>query len=124
MDAASSNTCSASKAQRRMSPVHHDPASCGHEDASAQESHVLAADPAPDAPSCPYKGCLTTIHVGNGLYLEKLVIDEDDASIEGPPTPDNEESGKANMPATKRQRVSTTSPTALAASFARALFLI
>ncbi|BDA43591.1 hypothetical protein COCOBI_04-6040 [Coccomyxa sp. Obi] len=121
LDAASFNSCTAPEAHCRNTPGLHGTASGGHEDHEAQELQRLA-DPLPDDSSCPFQSCL--IKAGNGLYLEKLVIDEDAASIEGPPTPDNEESGKVNMPATKRQRVSTTSPTALAASFARALFLI
>lgn len=121
MDVASSNSSIAPEAHCRSTAVLHGTASGGHEDHGAEKSHRLA-DPLPDESSCPFKSCLS--NAGNGLYLEKLVIDEDAASIEGPPTPDNEESGKVKMPATKRQRVSTTSPTALAASFARALFLM
>jgi len=60
----------------------------------------------------------------NALYLEKLIIDEDAESVEGPPTPDHEESGRVSMPATKRQRVALSSSSMMAASFARALFMI
>lgn len=61
---------------------------------------------------------------GNALYMEKLIIDKDAESVEGPPTPDHEESGRVSMPATKRQRVSLSSPSMMATSFARALFMI
>ncbi len=89
---------------------------------AASEGRLPVADEATDRTDSSHSHCIIT--AGNGLYLEKLVIDEDAASVEGPPTPDNEDSGRVSMPATKRQRVSTSSPSALAASFARALFLL
>lgn len=122
MDAASFSGCIAPVAKCRNTPILRGTALGGHEDHEAHDLHMLARDLVPDNSSPPFKSCL--INAGNGLYWEKLVIDEDAASMEGPPTPDNEESGKVNMPATKRQRVSNTSPPTLAASFARALFLI
>lgn len=65
------------------------------------------------------------VHVGNGLFVEKLCIgDEDAASVEGPPTPDAEEGAKVSMPATKRQRVGQLYPAALASHFARALYAV
>lgn len=89
---------------------------------ATREEHLLAARQITQHTACSDSGSL--ISAGNGLYLEKLIIDEDAASVEGPPTPDNEESGRVSMPATKRQRISSTSPSTLAASFARGLFLI
>jgi hypothetical protein len=91
--------------------------------------HQLAdctASPVPAAPQPFTHGMSELVHVGNGLFLEKLCINEEDdgASIEGPSTPDNEEGSKISMPATKRQRVGWSSPSSLASTFARALYII
>lgn len=64
------------------------------------------------------------VHLGNGLFVEKLCIEEDAASVEGPSTPDAEEGAKVSMPATKRQRIGQVSPSALVSHFARSLFTV
>ncbi|CAL5221287.1 g3452 [Coccomyxa viridis] len=61
---------------------------------------------------------------GSDLFCTKLAIPEDACSVDGPPTPDNEEADRVCMPAAKRQRLDESSPTAAALAVARILQLI
>ena len=57
----------------------------------------------------------------SGLVCTKLAIPEDACSVDGPPTPDNEEADRVCMPAAKRQRLDACSPPAAAVAVARIL---
>lgn len=59
-----------------------------------------------------------------GFFCGKLAIPDDACSLDGPPTPDNEEADRVYMPAAKRLRLDGASPQALAATVARALYLL
>ena len=61
---------------------------------------------------------------GPGLFCTTLAIPEDACSVDGPPTPDNEEADRVCMPAAKRQRLDDSSPTSAALAVARILQLI
>ena len=61
---------------------------------------------------------------GLSLLCRKLVIPEDACSVDGPPTPDNEEADRLCMHAAKRPRLEESPPPTAAAAVARTLHLL
>ena len=88
---------------------------------------TVSATPLPKVPSdseSPQAPLEAAVKPGSGMYCTKLAIPEDACSVDGPPTPDNEEADRVCMPAAKRQRLDDSSPPAAALAVARILQLI
>ncbi len=88
---------------------------------------TVSVTPLPKVPSdseSPQAQLVPDGKPGQSLFCTKLAIPEDACSVDGPPTPDNEEADRVCMPAAKRQRLDDSSPPAAALAVARILQLI
>ena len=60
----------------------------------------------------------------DGEFCKKLAVPDDACSVDGPPTPDNEEGNRASMPAVQCLRLTEAAPPGIIAAAACGLHLL